>query len=79
MIFGRRFSTRISDGENSEIESRRIIAAASSSPKDLEAKGTVSADGVPEIPNQNTETVTSEAAAVQEDKKEVSPSVGKSI
>lgn len=78
-MFGRRPSTRISDGEDSEIEGCRIIAAASSSPKDLEAKGAVSADGIPEIPNQNTQTVTSEAAAVQEDKKEDSPSVGEQL
>ena len=46
----------------------RIIAAASKSPGAAEAKGTVSADGVPEVANESTQTVTSEAAVIEEDK-----------
>ena len=57
----------------------RIIAAASNSPGVVspEAKGTVSADGVPEISNPSTQTVTSEAAVTEEGKKEDPSPVGK--
>ena len=47
----------------------RIIAAASGSQKDLEEKGTVSADGVPEVAAQPG-AVKSEAAVVEESKEQ---------
>lgn len=72
------FASSIAEGTAVLEEADRIIAAASNSPGVVspEAKGTVSADGVPEISNPSTQTVTSEAAVTEEGKKEDPSPVG---